>query len=49
MWEDTVMLAVITRAEDDHLLVMPFDVNADTADETAIVLQGQQAGLGQAV
>lgn len=45
-WEDTVMLAVITRAEDDHLLVMPVDVNADTADETAIVVQGQQAGFG---
>lgn len=45
-WDQTILLAVITRVNDDHLLVMPVDVEASRADETALVLPAEDAGFG---
>jgi hypothetical protein len=44
-WNDDVALAVITRVDDDYLLVMPIDLSPDAADETALVVPGAPAGF----
>lgn len=48
-WDDTIALVVVTRALDDHLLVMPIDVDPSMADETAVVIPGADAGFARDV
>ena len=48
-WNDDVALAVITRVEDDYLLVMPVALSPDAADETALVVPGAPAAFADDV
>lgn len=44
-WNDDVVLAVISRVGDDHLLVMPAVLSSDAADEGAVIVPGSPAGF----
>ncbi len=48
-WDDTIALVVITRAFEEHLLVMPINVDPSAADETALVIPGTHAGFARDV
>jgi hypothetical protein len=44
-WNDDVVLAVISRVGDDHLLAMPAVLSSDAADEGAVIVPGDPAGF----
>jgi len=48
-WNDDVILAVISRVDDDYLLAMPVVLSANAADETAVIVPGDPAGFASEV